>query len=1521
MLVEYDDPNFQLSWFCSSHHCSGPRTRGNSERFTETTLSPLKQAHDERSVYSSNGDQPLLMNMNQLENSSTKNLTCSKFGYQTPISVTLCDVIDSIIPYMGACMLIRVTIYCISITLIILHRIAQRVIIASICAYTRDIDKILSLMSMLGPLSHSQSKLENGLDSLIHSAVRYHKNNSASDWLECDSNHQYTASDCTMTTHVPLLIECYHVSELLRLLIPSKYKMPVGSRKNAALVWSMASPSLGRLGTQPPAPHEPVTDRKTHTSYHTTSNRLISEHSITPGISSRLHIFAASLPQKYEITDSVPINTDGSEISRYLQVTPGLLTKADLISITWKEALLILLNYDTSLLSQLLTSSLSLSPASLKLPPLLATGHGLGCSYGTIPDIDVSHRVRCCYDDQQTYTLFDKCCHGNRTYHISSTSPYIAHNAAQSYHGSSVPEDGDESDKSKGKGPEKPHSTAAAHRNSSITGRRPLRSSSGRANSSSTSGEGDDDEEEDDPRRLEKYKSQCEASVLISSISNTTNTGQPALSNPVLEMSLLQSALSRVWDVTRNLSIFGNQKNGNLAHSTKIDLNVSVSGMSIPNDQINCSLQDVSLNVTCNNVDLRNEQLPVKGSFSLTPIKPADEKECFTGIANPDVIPVPNQSQRTPLALQGKARRTASNYLTKTGPYEVPPSALLKRQMKSKINQRRLDISPISPARKRWSSESDAAESTQPAESIKCHRIREPGRYDCSIGLKNYIYFEHNFLDMSDTCRIDKSILFKALMTALDVAEDVTPDSENSEHSVSLSWDPSEVKNHRDTSSHNITTRNCLLYLLSRLNHHTSRMIPTFTGFNGLNILHLSELNKKASLEHRDYQEDNPLPLVILHIGSSRGLNLIPRKFNRRIVDVYDIQLENFSLLIESPEAHQTMETSLASESSLQKDSANHHIVIMPCMIQYVSTNKPPLNDHADLKSDNLTDDLSDQRLQNTVCSISSQMEGPETPHPNDSVKRTNSSVAPIDMPNEPMSTMSPIPEIKVSSPPPNTEQDRFVTPPTNNKDDALNLPNRVIDPETTPVSTREPTNKAKNLKDFLKIPDTPYICSNGTELCLYPRERTRSQSFSEAQQHSKSPNSPGVRRRHTSEGEDHSKNLSPEPQGYIRYDNPVDGLYHCADRPFHLVKKFLKKVPKTLMSRQMLADEIKQSILDKSPGITPGTPTHSHTDVSWEDTEIVHNNEDQQWCALKTVVKSINQHILETTGEDPKYNGMRLIYASDRSVKVKIKAVNKENLPLVALHIGKPKDLSIAPKKFSPKSKDIICDINMGNYSLVIFPNSSLDYLKLFFATQKNAPVLNDEQLILIPFYKKNVTAGPTQKIQCNADATIPPSKAADIENSRLASDHPPKGANIKEQNDETSSSNVDNIGISTAGSSIEDGGPIKLHHTTPELLKSVINNLKKSALKEWAASCSTVYSNNQALNKKRLCELLDSCTTGNNAKTFPLLALLTSKLDDCSVKMELLANKQSISLTAASRKQDLIDYYSKDPPRLNLS
>ena len=108
-----------------------------------------------------------------------------------------------------------------------------------------------------------------------------------------------------------------------------------------------------------------------------------------------------------------------------------------------------------------------------------------------------------------------------------------------------------------------------------------------------------------------------------------------------------------------------------------------------------------------------------------------------------------------------------------------------------------------------------------------------------------------------------------------------------------------------------------------------------------------------------------------------------------------------------------------------------------------------------------------------------------------------------------------------------------------------------------------------------------------------------------------------------------------------------------------------------------------------------------------------------------------------------------------------------------------------------------------------------------------------------------------------------------------------------------------------------------IKLHHATPELLRSVINGLKKPALKSWASSCSIQHSNNPVTNKSRLCQLLDLCLSTGSEETVSLLTLLTKKLDDRAIKLESLANGLSLSSTAAQRKADLVQWYSEKFPR----
>ncbi len=72
-------------------------------------------------------------------------------------------------------------------------------------------------------------------------------------------------------------------------------------------------------------------------------------------------------------------------------------------------------------------------------------------------------------------------------------------------------------------------------------------------------------------------------------------------------------------------------------------------------------------------------------------------------------------------------------------------------------------------------------------------------------------------------------------------------------------------------------------------------------------------------------------------------------------------------------------------------------------------------------------------------------------------------------------------------------------------------------------------------------------------------------------------------------------------------------------------------------------------------------------------------------WSAIKTVVSKICLKVQEISDSTKIFNGVRLIYAFDRSIKINLKPVNTKNTPLVALHIGKRRDLSLTPTRFNP--------------------------------------------------------------------------------------------------------------------------------------------------------------------------------------------------------------------------------------------
>ncbi|KAL5263065.1 hypothetical protein ACHWQZ_G008460 [Mnemiopsis leidyi] len=183
--------------------------------------------------------------------------------------------------------------------------------------------------------------------------------------------------------------------------------------------------------------------------------------------------------------------------------------------------------------------------------------------------------------------------------------------------------------------------TANGTRNSSTSGRRPLRVTTGVQLKSSSNG--DDDNDENKKRTSGKLSSQCENNDPVDKnqdgVASSTRIEQSNIGSALFEMSILNSALSRVWNATRNATLFG------------------------------ARVSPIALNST--------RELYENGTKEL----------CYTGTAQPEITPVFKQKSITPA--RKSSGRSVSNYL-KAGPYDIPPTSLLKRRTKSKINQHHL---------------------------------------------------------------------------------------------------------------------------------------------------------------------------------------------------------------------------------------------------------------------------------------------------------------------------------------------------------------------------------------------------------------------------------------------------------------------------------------------------------------------------------------------------------------------------------------------------------------------------------------------------------------------------------------------------------------------------------------------------------------------------------------------------------------------------------------------------------------
>ena len=489
----------------------------------------------------------------------------------------------------------------------------------------------------------------------------------------------------------------------------------------------------------------------------------------------------------------------------------------------------------------------------------------------------------------------------------------------------------------------------------------------------------------------------------------------------------------------------------------------------------------------------------------------------------------------------------------------------------------------------------------------------------------------------------------------------------------------------------------------------------------------------------------------------------------------------------------------------------------------------------------------------------------------------------------------------------------------------------------------------------------------------------------------------PSIRRRHTSEGEvKHDRSLIG-PLNYIRYPIQEGGAYTCDGQEFHVTT--LKSDPDITVMKPKILQEIKAALLDVSPQITPGQSTLSYADIVWDMSSSQHTTSDNQ---LRSMLCKINQQVQELTKTTTGFNGVRLIYAYNRTTKINLKPVNQAALPLVIVHIGKKRDLSITPTRFNPAIQSAeICDVIMGAFSMVILPYNSVRNVHTFFASEKLRSEDGDEQILLIPFSEKtfapnSTSMTPTPQASSHAASNgnppeptisakpmklpadnvkdtwdpVPPasltpnSKTSDsIDESTLSTDanqstlsasneNPseptifaksmkPPADNVKDTwdpvppasltpNSKTSDS-IDESTLSTdanqstsntskssttnepnrADHSSGKCSSISLEYITLDLLKRAANSYKKSTLNTLMPSLGLKGSKNVSMNKKKLCDLLDKCVSKGSKHTVHLVTHLVNKLEDCIIRMELLANYLPLNTTAQERKKALIAFY----------
>ncbi|KAL5248129.1 hypothetical protein ACHWQZ_G017342 [Mnemiopsis leidyi] len=429
---------------------------------------------------------------------------------------------------------------------------------------------------------------------------------------------------------------------------------------------------------------------------------------------------------------------------------------------------------------------------------------------------------------------------------------------------------------------------------------------------------------------------------------NSTALDQSHAGYHLFDTSLLQG-ISRIWQSARNVSLFGtsySRQNTSLGSNQveRIRANPATdeSFGSDLEDQLP-DISDISLDVLQNQTvveHIKTAQNQPEGSGKDTHQAHAPESDCFVGVANPEITPVAfhvreSRTFFTPLNRSGSKIRTKSECspFVRNGPYELPHSVIVRKSKRTEIRfnllDNRSDQTPIG-RRKRTASESFNFNSSQGNLEINCIRAREPGLYDCSSGLGEYVHLEHMFLDKADTGRIDKRKLLESVEKFLTITGD--QQSQGLPNTVKLSWDDEEVLEASGNLSthlaHHIDQRKNLVFLLGRMINHATRLTGKRLTYNGINLTVLPD-QTKVPLKCPENCPDQPI--VALYIGKGIDVNIVPKKRDWVRPNVHDIHMENFSLLTIFPETISHMNISIPEV----REETETHLLITPYFIDH----------------------------------------------------------------------------------------------------------------------------------------------------------------------------------------------------------------------------------------------------------------------------------------------------------------------------------------------------------------------------------------------------------------------------------------------------------------------------------------------------------------------------------------------------------------------------------------------------------